>query len=760
MFRWLGTVVSRAWPVFLAGWVVLVAVLWFVAPPWDRVGKSGQFAYLPADAPTRRAEAEFDESFPGQRVGSTIVLVAVRPDGPLTDADLAFVNTVFAPRLRQALAAGGWADRPDALVARYRTPGDGPTGALLVSQDRRAALVVAELTTEFLDAQNWPVVAAVEDLIGSLKREGAVPAGLDLALTGSAVLGRDQGRAELDSARAVERWTILVVVALLLAVYRAPLLAALPLITVAVAVEVALRLLGLLAEAGQLNLFQGVRTYLTVVGYGAGVDYCLFLIARCREEWAAGPGDRAAVGRAVGRVGAAVTASAATVVAGIAMMGFADFGKLRQAGLGIAFGLAVVLAAALTFAPALLCLTGRWAVWPWHRAVTADPGGQHFWAWLGGVLTRWPAAVWAACVAVMAPFAVYAAVRHDATSYDLTRNLPPGAASAGGLDAVRTHFPAGWTGPVTVLLRDDRADFRTPDGIARVGEFAKRLEARRDELGLADVRSVAEPLGTTPAARKALGGLGFGASAARSQAVEHYVGAAGHVTRLDLVPDWDPFSEAGLDNLNRLEAAVRAELPEGADAAFAGAGPSMQDLKTVTRRDQWRVQGLVVVAVLAVLLALLRRPGLSLYLIATVVFSYLTTFGVTLLAFGESGPGGFVGPDWKVPLFLFTILVAVGEDYNIFLVSRVREEEKKHGPVGGVTAALTKTGGVITSCGLIMAGTFASLLAGSLAELKQMGFALACGVLLDTLVVRPVLVPAFLLFLRTRPERSAAVTRP
>src|SRR5581483_9014732 len=129
MFRWLGTVVSRAWPVFLAGWVVLVAVLWFVAPPWDRVGKSGQFAYLPADAPTRRAEAEFDESFPGQRVGSTIVLVAVRPDGPLTDADLAFVNTVFAPRLRQALAAGGWADRPDALVARYRTPGDGPTGA-------------------------------------------------------------------------------------------------------------------------------------------------------------------------------------------------------------------------------------------------------------------------------------------------------------------------------------------------------------------------------------------------------------------------------------------------------------------------------------------------------------------------------------------------------------------------------------------------------------------------------------------------------
>jgi RND superfamily putative drug exporter len=759
MFQFLGRVVSRMWLVLLAGWAVLVVGLWFGAPSWDEVGKSGQFAYLPADAPSRKAQALFDEAFPAQRAASGIVLVVTRSDRTVLRADdRRFVDETLVPRLRGLLLPDG---RPEAgsPVARIRAPGDGPTGALLRSADGRAELVVIELNTEFLDSHNWPTVAAVERAVGGLSAGGAVPAGLDVSLTGSAVLGRDTGEAERNSAVAVQRWTLLVVVGLLLLVYRAPLLALVPLATVAVAIEVALRLLGLIAEAAHLNLYQGVRLYVTVVGYGAGVDYCLFLIARSREGWAAGADTRAGVREAVAKAGPAVTASAATVIIGIAMMGFADFAKIRQAGLSIAFGLAVVLAAALTLAPPLLCLTGRFILWPRRfDAHLAEVGRiERFWTRMGPLIARRPALALGATVALMAPFAVVALVRGTTVSYDLTRNVPAGAPSPLGLQKLREHFPAGATGPVTVLLKSDRTDFRTAEGAAAVEELMRRLRSRGAEFELADVRSLVEPLGTGAAARSALGGLGaVGTSAAHERAAQYYTSPDGHVTRFEVVLACDPFSESGLKALGNLERAVRAELPtaltDGTEVEFLGAAAGMRDLRDVTTADQWRVDTLVVIAVLVVLLVLLRRPLLCGYLILTVVFSFLTTLGLTTLLFAGLEPGPFPGLDWKVPLFLFTILVAVGEDYNIFLLTRVHEEEARHGAVGGVTAALGKTGGVLTSCGLIMAGTFASLFAASLSEMWQMGFALSCGVLLDALVVRPVLVPAFLL-LRPRPHQ-------
>src|SRR6266542_3203415 len=196
MFRILGHFTARAWPVLLIGWAAAALGLWFGAPSWEQIGKSGQFAYLPGDAPTRQAEALFDEAFPGQRTGSGIVLVVTRTDGrELQPEDRAFVNEKLAPRLRESLLPGGL-PKPDSPVARIRAPGDGPTGALLQSPDRRAELVAVELNSEFLNSRNWPTVAAVERLVEDLRAHGETPAALDLALTGSAVLGRDTGRAE------------------------------------------------------------------------------------------------------------------------------------------------------------------------------------------------------------------------------------------------------------------------------------------------------------------------------------------------------------------------------------------------------------------------------------------------------------------------------------------------------------------------------------------------------------------------------------
>src|SRR5262249_54348728 len=157
---------------------------------------------------------------------------------------------------------------------------------------------------------------------------------------------------------------------------------------------------------------------------------------------------------------------------------------------------------------------------------------------------------------------------------------------------------------------------------------------------------------------------------------------------------------------------------------FLGVSADMRDLRRVTGGDQIRIQILAAACVFIILCVLLRRLLVSLYLIASVLFSYFATLGVTLLFFWWLSPDSFVGLDWKVPLFLFTILVAIGEDYNILLMARVAEEQESHGPVDGVRIALVRTGRIITSCGIIMAGTFASLLSGSMQDLQHLGFAL------------------------------------
>jgi RND superfamily putative drug exporter len=221
------------------------------------------------------------------------------------------------------------------------------------------------------------------------------------------------------------------------------------------------------------------------------------------------------------------------------------------------------------------------------------------------------------------------------------------------------------------------------------------------------------------------------------------------VTRLDVVLKSDPFAAPSVATLELVETWLRAELPRSAAELGAvrgecfGVTASARDLSSVVAGDQTRINILVLGAIFVILVVLTRRPWLAVYLLATVLLSYLATLGATALmgAWWFGRPLGAI--DWRVPFFLFTILVAVGEDYNIFLITRALQEGKRYGPCEGMRRALGCTGGTITSCGLIMAGTFGTLMLAGLGTLVQIGFALAFGVLLDTFVIRPFLVPAF-----------------
>ncbi len=348
-------------------------------------------------------------------------------------------------------------------------------------------------------------------------------------------------------------------------------------------------------------------------------------------------------------------------------------------------------------------------------------------------------------------------------TYDLLGELPAERVSRRGTQLLREHFLAGEIGPLVVLAKhSDKAsqgvdlgsvDLASVDGRFLIAELAKPL----DELsGVAQVRSLYQPTGNRPGAVSVFSSDGLLALAAKgspltkaafvSQADE----LAGKVTRLFLILNDEPFSSEAVQTCDAVEQTLNQlrQDPESSwhDATFELIGPTagIRDLEQVTRADRRRIQILVASAVLLVILLLLRRPLVCCYLIATVIFSYLVTIGITEFVFHALYGDAYVGLNWKVPLFLFVILVAVGQDYNIYLVSRVLEEQRRFGDREGLRRALVQTGGIITSCGLIMAGTFVSMLTAQMNGMVELGFALSLGILLDTFVVRTILVPAFL----------------
>ncbi len=569
---------------------------------------------------------------------------------------------------------------------------------------------------------------------------------------------------------------MLLVVVVLLLVYRAPLLALVPLVTIGVSVWVSLNVLALATLLPGVHLVNISKVFAIVILYGAGTDYCLFLISRYREELSQGQESGQALGTSVGKVGGALAASAGTVMVGLGLMGLAEFAKVRYAGPAIALSLAVALLAALTLTPALLRLLGKVVFWPrgvpihkptlMVRHLSAEE--RSFWTRVSRLVVARPVPVLALSFLVLAPLALLGT--RVTPNYRATGELSPDSDSLLGMAAIQRHFTAGETGPLTVLLVS-KTDWDGDVGRHEIDHLSRGFGSLE---GVAEVRSLTQPLGTPlpglGVARSPLksGGLFGMLVQARQKAREHYVaelpeGTAPDgsttprrfVTRLDVVLRSDPFDSASAATLRQIRTWLRVEmplstlLPGDVEAEVYGVTVNAQDLAEVTEADRLRVNVLVMAGILLILLALVRRPVLALYLLATVLFSYFATLGATMLVNHWLLGRPLLQVDWRVPFFLFTILVAVGEDYNILLITRALQERKRHGAVEGMRRALARTGGTITSCGLIMAGTFATLMLADLSTLKQIGFALAFGVLLDTFLVRPFMVPAFgLLFWR------------
>ena len=949
MFEGLGSRTYRYRYLIVAAWIAAAVVAVQFAPSIASQGTADQAAFLPSSASSVVAQQALEQAFPGSTSTSSATITFSRDSG-LTDADRAYVDA-YGTWIRSAQAP---ADVRDAVTGVDTARTRPELASMLQSSDGQLELLNANLDISSAGDQAGAVVAA-------LRAHGAAaPAGLAVHVTGTAGITTDYLQAIKAGTDSTTKVTIILVLIILLLIYRAPLAALVPLLTIGGAFLVARGVLGVLAAAGW-QISSLLDTFVVVLVFGVGTDYTIFLISRYREEVREGEWHDASR-RTVRRIGAVISASAATVIVGLGAMAFGQFGMIRSTGPALAVAIFVTLIAGLTLAPALLGVFGHYLFWPRHTQTRAEGEPDGLFARLAAFVTRYPGLVTAALVLMLAVPALY--LPQMKTNFDTLAELPASSDARQGYDLVAAHLGKGKLVQSTGLidagpqgdilspaslarLRDTIAnvsatpgvasvtslvtpngDGRVPDGFipsatltsiadsfasGRSGssgssssstssvldpkvssglsdaldylnalglafpDVAGRAEFRAATAAITDAQSIvdqaraqsvvstqlrglasallapttmasgsagastgtslianylaelaaaypevhglpafsdataaaaslqrqasasaavaaagaldelavhfdAQPgatlaatsLAGTPAALEAkrqatatfaalpdamrgLAGvfavrandifipLGLGGANAASvqQAVDAFVSGDRTTTRFYVTATEDPYSTSSFAMVHDAQGELQAAAPGfgiGGTASLGGPTAQFADVQAVLASDFQHVGVITVLGILVVLALLLRAMVAPLYLVATVLLSYASAVGFSAWLF--QGPLGEPGVSFYLPLLVFVLLVALGSDYNIFLMSRVREESETRPIRAGVRVASGRTGAVITSAGLILAGTFGSMATAPLAVLTQIGVAVAIGVLIDTFVVRSILVPA------------------
>jgi RND superfamily putative drug exporter len=666
-------------------WIVLVAIFGPLSGKLSKVTEDRIAGWLPGSAKATQAGDVIQDRFPGHPVGS-VVVVYTRAGG-LTAAD----------RGRIAADARAIAKVQHVLPP---IPPFGPGAQGQVSRDGTTAFTVVQTSADRQQDVN-EVVKNIRDLANGGD-------GLTVQVTGASALEADLNEAFKTADGTLVAVTVAFVLFLLLLIYRSPILALIPLVVVGLAYSIAGGIIKLLADSG-LQVTSTSTSLLLVLMFGAGTDYCLLLVARYVEALRSHEDKHEAIGIAVRRAAPAIVASSGTVIVALLVMVFAELASTKALGPVDAIGVFIVACAGLTLLPALLAIVGRRGFWPSKRAAFApdtptvdlESAGSR-WYRLGQVVTRRPRITIGAIVLVFLIGALgLTQYKSNASVVGTFLNSTEGTQ---GFKTLEAEFPKGALGPTTVVVARDDGPIRPAD-VAAAQAALKRVP----EVGVM----------TPPTAKS----------------------TDGRAAIFDVLFPDDPYSNQALDRTDTMRGAL-ASLPPNLKAYVGGVSAIQFDYRNAARHDTKLVVPLVLLVILLTLFVLLRSIVAPLLLVASVILSFCGIFGAAVLAF-HAVPGR-TAVDPNLPIFAFIFLVALGVDYNIFLMDRVREEAETHGTRRGALRALVATGPVITSAGVILAGTFAALSTIPIDVLVELGLTVAFGVIVDTLIVRSMLVPAMI----------------
>ncbi|MGW6870097.1 MMPL family transporter [Streptomyces sp. NPDC054901] len=603
------------------------------------------------------------------------------------------------------------AGRAVAALAGRQGVVSAPSPALR-SDDGRALQAVVPLAPDLDDE-----LPAVLDDVRAAAR--TVP-GLSASIAGPAATQADLADAFAGIDGLLLGVALGAVLLILLLVYRSLLLPIVIIISAVFALGLACAVVYALADHGVVRVDGQVQGILSILVIGAATDYALLLAARFREELAARDDRVAAAVASVRRSAGAITASGATVALGLLALLASDLTNNRALGPVGAIGIVCAVLSTLTFLPAALVLLGRAAFWPaTPKPADATTEGHRLWRRVAGLIDRAPRRVWVSTTLLLVVLAAFAPTL-TSRGVPLDEIFVKDAPSVAAQEALGRHFPGGSGQPAVIIA--DAAKAEEVEAAARATD------------GVASAAPVTAP------GRPGGGG-------------EPLV-VDGRI-RIDATLTAAADSDAAKNTVAELRGRVHA-VP-GADALVGGYTAQQYDTERTAARDRTVIVPVVLAIILLILVLLLRSVLVPVLLVATVALNFMATLGVSALVFQHLL--GFSGTDASVPLYGFVFLVALGVDYNIFLMSRVREETLTHGVRQGVLRGLTTTGGVITSAGVVLAATFAALMVIPLAFLFQIAFIVAFGVLLDTLVVRSLLVPALVIDIGPRSWWPSALAR-
>jgi RND superfamily putative drug exporter len=700
---------------FLAGWMAFLLGSCAANLPgkYADAEQNESTSFLPADAESTKALKEVERIQQGEQAP---IVIVYRRDGGLTQQDQARIASD-----RQELNQAIQSDRDT-----YRNVS--PFGEPTPSERGDAALLIGSIEG---DGESDTILDPVNDI---RDRVSDVDGALGVAVTGPAGFAADAIKVFESINGTLFGAALLLVIVLLALIYRSPIFLFIPLFAV-ISAEVAARSLGYLATEVGVTINGQSSAILSVLVLGAGTDYALLLVARYREELRRHEDKHTAMAIALRTAGPAILASGLTVMAALLCLTLARVEGTAGLGPIGALGIFVAMLSMVTLLPALLVIVGRRAFWHpkrfgGHNGIPRFGDANHgetqgLWRRIGERVQRNPVPIGAATAAVLAVMAL-GLLNMDTglTQADAYRG---DVESVQGQELLAQSFPAGANAPTDVFLRD---------------------------------------AGDEPAVRRALQGVeGVASVAPQSQG-----GDNGRLLNVVLEPE--AYSEEAFDTIPPIRAAVR----EAAQSEVLVGGPSAieYDVRQAASRDTVLIIPVALGVVFLILVALLRALWAPVMLVATNILSFAASLGLSIVLF--DWVFGFAGIDPSLPLYAFVFLVALGIDYNIFLMARVREETMRHGTRHGMLIGLAVTGGVITSAGIVLAGTFGVMMLLPLVFLFEIGFVIAFGVLLDTFVVRSILVPALVFAtgsriwwpsklqhtdgdpaLRGEPERPAAV---
>ena len=728
----------------IAAWLVCTAVSVRALPSLASVVNTNLASLLPSTAPILHA---VDLAAPFQPAKNLLAtLVAVRPEGQLTPAD------------QQAIAAVEAAIRKVAHVGAVRDQG--------FSSDRRVQKALVAVEPLASRTARTGVVETVRAAMAARR----LPAGLALHLTGPIATTVDTQSANDAALRATQVVSDAAILLTLLIVFRA-LLA--PLVTLLPAVLV-LTLSGpVVAQAAKVGVqvTDVTQIILTVLVLGAGTDYGLFLILRVREELRRGHTPHEAIVRAMEKVGEAITFSAGTVICALLCLLLAGFGTYHGLGPGLAIGVALMLLAALTLLPALLAVLGRAVFWPVD--VRAGPEQPGVWGRIAGQVVRRPAATLALGMLLFGALAA-AALAYTPSGFSGSVTGPAGSDSAAGAAVLTAHFPIAVVYPTNVLLRlpisvwdnlgvVEQAQRR----LARAGVFSAvygMLNPNGTAASIAQIQQGYKLLGP-PARVSPIPPAGLNVTTTylynAYRSLAQFVSPDGRTLQFyAALRAGNPQQGAAVAAVPAIRRAVAqvAQAVGATDSGVAGQAALARDVSDISNADLARILPVVLILIALLLAVVMRSLVAPVYLVISVALSYFAALGVAVVIF--RGIGHADGLNFVLPFLMFVFLLALGEDYNILVMSRIREEAQTLPLTQAVTRAITATGTTVTSAGLILAATFgAAGVTGASDQVRQFGIGIAVGVLLDTFLVRTLLVPSVVVLLGRWNWWPAALSR-